>query len=313
MELRQINYFITVVECGSMGKAALSLGVTPSTLSQQISRLEGELSTILLQRTSTGVVPTDAGLEFLQRAKTIVHHVEMAASATQGERLSGRVSIGMAPTTALKLALPLLRAMRERYPKIRVQIVEGLSGHLTTQLDARKLDLLIGFEIGSNPRLSILPLLKEDLFVIGRRDLPGMPNGRDCGVQHLEALPLVMSTGRHTLVSIIMNAFRLKNVRPNIVLEVDGLNTLMAVVQEGMAATIHPSSAMALIHADSIVSMPIIDQSLFRSSLLISQPDEELSVTALATRMMVKSVVRALIEGGLWDGASLDATATAFR
>lgn len=47
-----------------MGKAALELGVVTSALSQQIGRLESELSTRLLQRTSSGVAPTDAGLAF---------------------------------------------------------------------------------------------------------------------------------------------------------------------------------------------------------------------------------------------------------
>lgn len=62
MELRQFRYFVRVVELGSMGRAALDLGVVTSALSQQISRLEGELATRLLKRTSGGVVPTDAGL-----------------------------------------------------------------------------------------------------------------------------------------------------------------------------------------------------------------------------------------------------------
>ena len=54
MELRQLRYFIRVVELGSMGKAAADLGVVTSALSQQISRLEGELAARLLQRTTTG-------------------------------------------------------------------------------------------------------------------------------------------------------------------------------------------------------------------------------------------------------------------
>ena len=52
-----------------MGKAALELGIVTSALSQQISRLESELSTRLLQRTSTGVMPTDAGLAFWRQAQ----------------------------------------------------------------------------------------------------------------------------------------------------------------------------------------------------------------------------------------------------
>ncbi|EKD98701.1 MAG: Transcriptional regulator, LysR family, partial [uncultured bacterium] len=54
MELRQLRYFVRIVELGSMGRAALDLNMVQSALSQQISRLEGELSTRLLQRTAKG-------------------------------------------------------------------------------------------------------------------------------------------------------------------------------------------------------------------------------------------------------------------
>ena len=304
MELRQIQYFIRVVESGSMGKAAIALDVTTSTLSQQISRLESELSTRLLQRQSTGVTPTGAGLEFLRHARAICHHVERASSATRSERLSGKVSIGMAPTTALKLALPLLTEMRKRYPKIQIQIVEGLSAHLTSLLDTRRLDMSMRFDMGEDPRMGVLPLLKEKLFVIGSLALPGMPTGKSVSLEQISSLPLILPTGRHTLVSIIINAFNRKNIRPNIVLEIDGLNTLMSAVQQGMGATIHPSSAMALIHWDDIALVPITDKSLFRSSILTAPPDEELSPAALATRVVLKDVVRGLIDSGRWEGAT---------
>ncbi len=114
MELRQLRDFVRVVELGSMGRAAADLGVVTSALSQQISRLENELSTRRL-RTSSGVQPTDAGLAFWRQAPLA--------------RLSGHVSVGLAPSTASVLGLPLMRAMRERYPDMRLHLVESLSGH----------------------------------------------------------------------------------------------------------------------------------------------------------------------------------------
>lgn len=305
MELKQLRYFVRVVELGSMGRAALELDVTTSTLSQQISRLEGELSTRLLQRLSTGVVPTGAGIEFWQHAQAVLHQVEIASSAAQEGRLSGKVSVGMAPTTALRLALPLIRAMRQRYPKIRVNIVEGLSAHLTTLLDARRLDLSLRFDMGEDPRMHVTPLLKEYLYVIGLKNLPGMPRGKSTRLEHLGKLPLILPSGRHTLVSIIMNAFKRKNVVPNVVSEIDGLNTLIGAVQAGMGATIHPSSAVSFIQDDRIVLVPIADKSLYRCSILTSHPDEELSPAALATRVMLKEVAHGLIRDGNWEGGSI--------
>lgn len=62
MELRQLRYFLSVLEYGSLGRAAVELGVGASALSQQLSKLESEVSTRLLTRSSTGVSPTAAGL-----------------------------------------------------------------------------------------------------------------------------------------------------------------------------------------------------------------------------------------------------------
>ncbi|SFB28713.1 LysR substrate binding domain-containing protein [Collimonas sp. OK607] len=141
MELRQLRYFIRVVELGSMGRAAVDLGVVTSALSQQISRLEGELSTRLLQRTTTGVVPTDAGLAFWHQAQLALRHVDEAARAAQHARMSGHVSVGFAPSTASVLALTFMSGLRARYPDIRLHLVESLSGNLATMLNARQLDL----------------------------------------------------------------------------------------------------------------------------------------------------------------------------
>ena len=65
MELRQLRYFVRVVERGRMGRAAADLGVVTRALSQQISRLDSELATWLLNRSSSGVQATDAGLALL--------------------------------------------------------------------------------------------------------------------------------------------------------------------------------------------------------------------------------------------------------
>ncbi len=67
MELKQLKYFIAVIESGSLGKAAKNLDIGTSALSQQISKLESELSIRLLQRTALGTVPTPAGLAFFNK------------------------------------------------------------------------------------------------------------------------------------------------------------------------------------------------------------------------------------------------------
>ena len=83
MELRQLRYFVRIVETGSMGSAALDLDIGVSALSQQMTRLENELAIRLLQRTSRGVTPTNSGLAFYSQAQLALRHADDAILAAR--------------------------------------------------------------------------------------------------------------------------------------------------------------------------------------------------------------------------------------
>lgn len=305
MELRQLRYFVKVCELRSMGRAAIELGVVTSALSQQISRLEGELSTRLLQRSSTGVTPTDAGLAFLQQAQLTLRHADDAVRAAQQARLSGHVSIGLAPTTATVLGVPLMRAMRERYPEVRLHMVEALSGHLTTMLQARQIDLAVLFQTDTPRRWSVLPLLAEKLYVIASPHLAERPSGAKVRLSQLAGLPLILPSGSHGLRATLTAAFARARVTPRIVAEVDGLALLMDAVRAGHGATIQPGAATARHDRDDLHLAQISDAHVGRHNLLASLSDDELSPAALAARVVLADTARALVREGRWTGATL--------
>jgi len=304
MELRQLRYFVKVCELRSMGRTALELGLATSALSQQISRLEGELSTRLLNRSSTGVTPTDAGLAFLQQAHLTLRHADEAVRAAQQARLSGHVSIGLPPTTASVLGVPLIQAMSQRYPEVRLHLVEALSGHLAAMLNARQLDLAVQFQTDTARRWSVLPLLDEKLFVIGRADLPGLPAGRQVRLAQLGALPLIMPSASHGLRSTLNGAFARARVAPRVVAEIDGLGLLMDAVRAGHGATIQPGAATARTD-EGLVQVRIADAQVGRRNVLASLSDDELSPAALATRVVMVDVAHSLVRAGRWAGATL--------
>jgi LysR family transcriptional regulator, regulatory protein for tcuABC len=308
MELRQMRYFVRVVELGSMGRAATELGLVTSALSQQISRLEGELSTRLLQRTSTGVRPTDAGLAFMRQAQLALRHADDAMQAARQARLSGHVSVGLASSTAGVLAMPLLAAVQERYPGVRIHLVEALSGELSAMLNSRRLDLAVVFETESARRWSVTPLLDEKLYVMGRAELPHMQpllKGPRVRLRALAELPLVLPTGSHGLRAVISAVFAHAKVEPRVVLGVDGLASLMAGVREGLAATIQPGSAMLKLEPGAVACIEIADRDVRRRSLLASLSDDELSPAGLAVRVTLREVARTLVTEGRWPGARL--------
>lgn len=304
MELRQLRYFVKVVEHGSFSHAAAALGVVTSALSQQVSRLEGELSTRLLQRTSKGVLPTDAGLAFWRQAQLALRHADHAVLAAQQARLSGHASVGLAPSTASVLGLPLMVAMRARYPDVRLHLVESLSGHLGQMLGARQLDLAVMFQVEPAHGWSVVPLLQERLYAMGLRGLPGLPTTARIRIEQLTELPLILPSGPHGLRALVDEAFGRTRSIPKVVAEIDGLTLLMDAVSAGLGATIQPGAATLRLRSDDVVLVQISNPHARRPNLLVSLSDDELSPAALATRVVLTEVARALVAEGRWIGAS---------
>ncbi len=305
MELRQLRYFVRVVELGSMGRAAQDLGVVTSALSQQISRLESELSTRLLQRTSTGVVPTAAGLALRQEAELVLRHAASAVHAAQAARLAGHVSIGMAPTTSSVLGVPLLQAMQRRYPDVRLHLVESLSGNLSQMLGRRQLDLAVLFHAGSQQGWTVLPILSEQLFVVAQPDRYPLPENGELSLEDIVSLPLVLPTGSHGLRAIVDAAFFHYGHEPNVVAEVDGLSMLMDIVHAGLAATIQPGAAVVRANDKQLLRIPLLHDKMVRRNLVASLSEDQLSPSGLAARVVLIDVMRTLVAEGNWPGAEL--------
>ncbi len=309
MELRQLRYFVRVVELGSLSRAAADLSLVPSALSQQISRLEGELATRLLQRGAQGVSPTEAGLAFFQQAQLALRHAEQAARAAQQARLTGTVTVGLAPTTAAVLGLPLMRAMRERYPDVRLHMVESLSGYLSDMLNSRVLDLAVLFDTDPAKRWSVTPLMTERLYLIQSRAHLFREAPARLAITGLRGVPLILPTGPHGLRSTLDRAFARAKVRPQLVAEVDSLAMLMDAVQNGLGATVQPWAAVGrFADADTRFALSeISDTGARRSNALCSLSDDELSPAALAARVVLADCVRQLVTEGRWRGAKLNA------
>lgn len=305
MELRQLRYFVSVVEHRSMGKAALELGLVTSALSQQISRLEGELCTRLLQRTSTGVVPTDAGLAFWRQAQLALRHADAAATAARHARLTGYVSVGLAQSTAGIIGVRFMQAMRSRYPDVKVRIVESLSGYLSTMLSARQIDLAVLFREEPSQRWSRLRLLNEKLFLIGLPDMLGISFGENASISQAATLPLILPSGSHGLRSLLSRCFEQAKVEPNVVAEVDGLGLLMRAVRAGIGVTIQPGSILTPDAHAELSSVQFDDDAAQRENILISLSEDELSPAALATRIVLADVIRSTVSEGRWPGATL--------
>jgi DNA-binding transcriptional LysR family regulator len=119
-ELRQLRYFVAVAEEGSLTRAAARLHIAQQSLSQQIRTLEAQVGATLLERSAHGVALTDVGAVLLREARPVLAQAERAAEAVRraarGEQ--GELRVGFLGSVANYLMPPVVRAFRERHPRV---------------------------------------------------------------------------------------------------------------------------------------------------------------------------------------------------
>jgi len=307
MDLRQLRYFAHIVESGSLSKASRELYIAQPALSQQLAKLESEVGKPLLNRSSKGVAPTDSGLALYHHARFILRQIDQALSVARQESGSvhGMVTVGLPSTTCAALGLPLVRRIRERYPSILLNVVEGMSGHLAQMMRMGQLDLSVLFSSDAAPDASVSPLLDEELFVIVPRDSKLVP-ARPARIPIAKAavLPLILPTGSHGLRRRIAAEFERRSLSLHVVAEIDSLSLLMNCVYDGIGATIKPMAAILLEAARgrSWRALAFADAELNRRNFIYALPPERLSAAATVVSNELRLLAHELIDSGAWSG-----------
>ncbi len=150
MDLNVVQGFFAIVEAGSMGKAAVRLRVSQSTLTRQVQALEAEIGAPLLERSGTGVAPTPAGRVFLEGMRAPLEAVQRAVELTRrtGHGQRSLLRIGYMASIAQRYLNPALRLLRERNPTVRVQLLDSSPGEQFAALRAGQIDLGVVGESG---------------------------------------------------------------------------------------------------------------------------------------------------------------------
>ena len=314
MDIRQLRYFTEIVESGSLSKASRQLFIAQPALSQQLSKLEDEVGKPLLKRSSRGVVPTENGLALYHHARFMLRQLDQAMSIARQESgaVHGMVSVGLPATTVLALGLPLVRRVRERYPSILLNVVEGMSGHLGQMMRLGQLDLAVLFSSNVAPDVAIDILLEEELFVILPQDSALVAARRtSLTLAEAAALPLILPTGEHGLRRRIAAEFEQRNLTAHVVAEIDSLSLLMNCVYDGIGATIKPMAAIVLEgqRGRKWRALPISDARLIRRNYLYSLAPTRLSTAAAVVASELRETALELVESGAWSGVEAVAPA----
>jgi len=306
MELRQLRYFVAIVDHGSLSRAARVLHIAQPALTQQIHQLEEELATQLLHRSAQGVLATDAGKTFYEHAQAILKQVGDAKSAVAQSTLrpAGMVALGIPQSVSGALALPLLVAVRETYPEISLQLTEELSGNLIEQLRSGRINLAVLFDDGQLHPFATVPLVEEEMMFVTRSDSRFAVQGESVTLAEALASPLILPSLQHGVRPRIEAVVRSAGLMLDNVIDINSVAILKSAILADIGATILPlAPLLSDIERGVMRAHRIADVQLSRTVVLCSSKNIPLTNASAAVQRLVLDVTRELCQGARWLGA----------
>lgn len=307
MELSQLRTLVHVAELGSLSKAADRLRIAQPALSRQVRLLEEELGFALFLRHGRGMVLSEPGETVLRHALRVLGEIdEIRATAAAGDApLTGEVALGLPPTVADIVSVPLAGAIGKAHPHARLRLVSAYTGYLLDWLHRGELDLAILYDPRNARSLRTRPLLRESLFVIGPRDA-GFSTARAVPFASLEGRRLLLPSTKHGLRLIIERCAAEAGIALEVGIEADSYTTLKDLVRHGHGWTILPLAPIhAIVGSGELTAAPLIDPVPVRRLILSYPTDRPVSRLARFAGQAVEDIVEELVERGAWAGQLL--------
>jgi LysR family nitrogen assimilation transcriptional regulator len=305
MDLKQLESFVRVAELGSFTRAGIALGVQQPLLSRHVRQLEVEMRQNLLDRNGRGVTLTEAGRVLLEHARGILHQVEVAREDLGAVRgaLGGRVSIGLPPSLSRLITVPLSLAFKQKLPAAQLTLTEGFSLQMYEALRSGRLDMAVLYNPIASPELESASLHDESLMLIGSPQAvkqQGLRAKAELSLQQVATLPLILPSQPNAFRLLIESEMMKIQAKPQVVLEVDGLNAILELVRVGMGFAVLPPYTLASHGPDHAFSLHRIGRPRLMSQLsLVWSARRQLTPTHQAaidiTRERVSEALRGFI------------------
>ena len=317
MDIRQLRYFVAIVEQGSFSRAAAILHVAQPALSLHVRNIEADLGTPLLFRSPQGVVPTEAGEILLRNARIILDHLVVTEEEIRGHKSdpSGVVRLGLPGTISEILSVPLIIEARRRYPRIQLRIAEAMSGFVLEWMREARIDLAVIYRKVSDTGLATVELLEEELVFFapagglgegGQGEQCVLPEpGRRLSLADVARMPLILPGQDHGLRSLLDQHTKAARVELNVSIEVDSYSNIKELVASGLGCSVLPLNAVSReVQAGSLAKWTITDPPVRRSVHLASAVERPMTNAVAAIRGLVRELLRELARNGSWTGAT---------
>jgi LysR family nitrogen assimilation transcriptional regulator len=270
INLRQLRYFVRVIEVGNITRAAEQLNVAQPALGLQIRQLEQELGVDLLVRHSRGVLPTEAGRILFERSNTILQLVQDTQQEIKSLGTVERevLSLGLTPSIMLQIGTDMLLDAREAMPGVFLSLSEELSFVLVEALERGELDLAFAYEVAERPGLTLQPVLEEELVYVSAPDKALA--GETISFPEALSRDLVLAGEKDSVRRLVEAAAERLSLQVRVPFEAQSVSAMKAVVARGAAASILPyGTAVDELKRGTLVSRRITGPAIKRTLYLV--------------------------------------------
>lgn len=305
MDVAQLKTLIHVAELGSLSKASDRLHVVQPALSRQIKLLEQELGVFLFERHGRGMVVTEAGREVLEHATRIMAELDAIRNSVSSGRAAykGTVAIGMTPTVAEIMTVPLVRKVKEYHPALGLRVMSAFSGHLLDWLQRGELEIAISYNPQPVKTLRIEPIMMENLMYVTAGNGEKQTSSEPVKFITLADVELVLPSPRHGLRSIVDECARHAGIVLTTGVEADSLGAMIDLVRGGFGATILPLAPIfSLVSVGQLNATPLIDPTPTRKLVIVCPADRSVSAPARFVGDMFRSLASDLVSEKIWIG-----------
>jgi LysR family nitrogen assimilation transcriptional regulator len=305
MDLKQLKALVTVVEVGSVTRAAELLHLVQPAVTRQIRTLEQELGVPLFERTRQGMRPTEAGAGLAERARRALTELERARAelAPAPGVVTGIVTVGLLESTADLLGEALVSAVLRAHPGIELRVLSAYSGHLQQWLDDGDLDLSLLYNLKSTPSVNVTPLVREQLWVAAPAS-DALRTDRPVPLTEVAGKRIVMPAAGHALHALVSRAAQEAGAELDISVQTNSMPMQKALVRGGHGWTILPALGVAPDVERGILSAaPLAEPEVWRS-IVLGMPRAGRITAAVETvaKELVRQIHRA-VHNGRWPSA----------
>ena len=238
MNLRQLRQFVMLAETGNFHRAAELLHMAQPPLSVSIRKLEEELGGPLFERSSSGVLLTPVGQAMLADARLALFHAEQCRQAVMDARQGqgGVLRLGIIGSATYALLPELIPSLRERFPKIELELTEATSSEILDGLVSRRFDAgLVRYPVLDPSPFELLPLDRDD-FVLAVSERSTLAQRDAIALSEAAHEPFIMYPQDKvpSLSALAMVRCQFSGFAPRVAQEAMQVQTIMSLVASGL-------------------------------------------------------------------------------